>query len=174
MTILILPGIGNSGPEHWQSLWEGADPALVRVRQRDWDHPRCEEWVQALEAQSVPGAVLVAHSLACLVVARWAQTTRKSVRAAMLVAVPDPAGAQFPKEAAGFAQLPGRAFAFPSVVVASSDDPYGSLEHARACSRAWGSRLVEVGALGHINAASGLGDWPQGRRILASLREARE
>ena len=167
--VLLLPGIGDSGPEHWQSLWQRSDPGFVRVRQRDWDHPVSAEWVTALEEQVRAGDVLVAHSLACLVVARWAQATEVKIRGALLVAVPDPAAPAFPAEAEGFHDLAATRFAFPSIVVASSDDAYGSLCHARACAQAWGARLVEVGARGHINASSGLGDWPQGRRLLASL-----
>jgi uncharacterized protein len=166
---LTLPGIGNSGPEHWQTRWEQSDPAFVRIRQRDWDNPARDEWVRALEAQVRPGDVLVAHSLACLMVARWAETTQVKIRGAMLVAVPDPSGPAFPAQAMGFSMLPSGRFAFRSLVVVSVDDPYGSVEHARACAGAWGSKLVEIGARGHINAASGLGDWPEGRRLLEEL-----
>ncbi|MCY1380434.1 Serine hydrolase [compost metagenome] len=85
------------------------------------------------------------------------------------MAVPDPEGAAFPSEAIGFSPLPLRRFAFPSIVVASSNDPYGSIDHARRCADAWGSRLVEIGMAGHINAGSGLGDWAQGRQLLAEF-----
>ncbi len=137
-----------------------------------WDHPVCDVWVAALEAavrSSEPPVVLVAHSLACLQLAHWAASTRCRIRGALLVAVPDPEGAAFPNEAIGFSPLPLRRFAFPSIVVASSNDPYGSIDHARRCADAWGSRLVEIGMAGHINAGSGLGDWPQGRQLLAEF-----
>jgi predicted alpha/beta hydrolase family esterase len=142
------------------------------VDQQDWDHPECDVWVAALEAAvrgSEPDVVLVAHSLACLQLAHWAASTRCRVRGALLVAVPDPEGVAFPREAIGFSPLPLGRFAFPSIVVASSDDPYGSVDHARRCTDAWGSRLVEIGAAGHINAGSGLGDWAEGQALLAEF-----
>lgn len=174
--ILLLPGIGDSGPAHWQSLWQAAHPAMRRVVQRDWDHPQCDDWCRTLDAavddtlrRAGMPPLLVAHSLGCLLVAHWAARSRQPVRAAMLVAVPDPAGPAFPSQATGFAPLPMQRLSFPSLIVASSDDPYGSLDHARRCAQAWGSRLVEAGAAGHINASSGLGDWPQGLAWCAEL-----
>ena len=173
--VLILPGIGNSGPQHWQSLWEASDARMRRVQQRDWDRPVCADWCSALEvavAASGPRTVLVAHSLACLMVAHWAARTSLTVAGALLVAVPDPSGPAFPAEATGFGDVPMQALGFPSVVVASSDDPYGSPAWAAHCATAWGSRLVELGPKGHINAASGLGDWPEGRTLMAALAPA--
>jgi predicted alpha/beta hydrolase family esterase len=168
-TILVLPGIGNSGPAHWQSLWQALLPNARRVAQRDWDHPVREAWVDALEAavrECGDDVVLVAHSLGCLQLAHWAAATSCRIRGALLVAPPDPQGTAFPVEAVGFGPLPLARFAFASIVVASSDDPYGSIDHARRCAQAWGSRLVEIGPAGHVNASSGLGDWPQGRALL--------
>jgi uncharacterized protein len=171
-SVFILPGINNSGPGHWQTLWEQANPAFVRIQQRDWEHPVCSEWVdvldRALEATS-SNPVLVAHSLACLVVARWAAQSTRTINGTLLVAPPNPQGPNFPREAAGFASVPMKKFAFPSILVASSNDPYGGIESAEAYASAWGSRLVNVGALGHINAASGLGEWPEGFSLLRSL-----
>lgn len=170
--ILVLPGIGDSGPQHWQSLWQQQDARMQRVAQRDWEAPQCAEWVATLE-QAVAAAgeqtVLVAHSLGCLLVAHWAVQTSRRIAGALLVAPPDPLGAEFPDVARGFAPLPLRALGFRSTVVASSDDPYGSPAFARGCAEAWGSRHVGIGACGHINAASGLGDWVVGRELLEEL-----
>jgi predicted alpha/beta hydrolase family esterase len=169
---LILPGIGNSGPEHWQSLWELTHPSFRRVAQRDWDHPEREEWVAALEAAAAeagPDLLLVAHSLGCLLVAHWAQRSRRSVQGALLVAVPDPSSAAFPAEGTSFGPVPLQPLPFPSIVVASEDDPYGSIGHAQRCARAWNSRLVCIGPAGHINAASNLGAWPEGLELLELL-----
>ena len=174
-TVLILPGIGNSGPGHWQSRWQNAHPGFERVQQRDWEAPVCSEWVSALEAavaRTGADTVLVAHSLGCLLVAHWAQASRQKVRGALLVAVPDPAAAAFPAVAVGFAPVPQRPLGFASIVVASSDDPYGSLPHAETCAAAWGGTFVAIGDRGHINADSGLGDWPEGWHLLSRLRGA--
>ncbi|MBU2816257.1 serine hydrolase family protein, partial [Acidithiobacillus ferrooxidans] len=102
---LILPGIGNSSSEHWQSLWERANSSFLRVEQRDWERPVCEEWVNVLEdavrqtGNHSTKVVLVAHSLGCLLVAQWASRTKLSIKGALLVAPPDPFGPNFPKKA---------------------------------------------------------------------------
>lgn len=170
--VLLLPGIGDSGPEHWQSRWQAAWPNYQRVVQRDWENPRRDEWVEALEqavARAGADTRLVAHSLGCLLVAHWLQTTRLSVAGALLVAVPDPEGAAFPKQAIGFAPVPRTRLDCPSVVVASRDDPYATPDFARSCATAWGSRFVDIGEAGHINAASALGDWTSGHELLGQL-----
>jgi uncharacterized protein len=173
--VLILPGIFNSGPQHWQSLWEAEQPHFRRVMQRDWDYPVCEEWVDALEAavkQAGEETVLVAHSLGCLTVAHWAASTRASIAGALLVAVPDPDGPNFPAEAVNFGGLPQQPFGFPSIVVASTNDPYGGLTFAQVCAKVWSSQLVNLGDRGHINADSGLGRWPEGLQLLDGLIHA--
>ena len=171
-TALILPGIGSSGPDHWQSLWEKTNPTFVRVQQRDWDNPVCVEWMAILEeyvAAAGANVVLVAHSLACVVVAHWAAKTTLKIKGALLVAPPDPVGSNFPKEAVGFSPMPVYPLAFPSIVVASTNDPYGSLDFASSCASAWGSRFVSIGAVGHINSNSGLGDWREGFVLLQQM-----
>ena len=171
-TILTLPGIHGSGADHWQTAWEHALPGACRVPAADWDRPVCAAWVAALEqavADAGPDVVLVAHSLGCLQVVHFARDTRLRVRAALLVAPPDPDGAVFPVEASGFAPLPTSRLPFSSTLVASTDDPYAGWAFARRCADAWGSRLVNIGPRGHINAQSGLADWPEGQRLLAEL-----
>lgn len=170
--VLLVPGIGDSGPGHWQSLWQRANPAFHRVPQRDWDKPLCSEWLEGLETAvraCDTGPLLIAHSLGCLLVAHWAHNTRRTIKAAMLVAVPDPHAASFPAEARGFTPVPRARFAFPSMVVGSENDPYAGLGYARACATAWGSRFVNIGPAGHINAASGHGEWHDGLTLLDSL-----
>lgn len=171
-TVLTFPGIGNSGPQHWQSLWEQSNPAFVRISQRDWDKPVRDEWVAVLEGSIQhlgSSVVIVAHSLACLTVAHWAAKSHSPIKAALLVAPPNPDGPSFPAEAVGFSPLPMQQFSFPSIVVASTDDPYSSLAHAQMCASAWGSRLVTIGAAGHINGSSGLGQWHDGYELLQQL-----
>ncbi len=169
---LVVPGIGNSGPNHWQTLWEHRYPGWQRVQQRDWDRPLCEEWLRGLDAAmarlTVP-PVLIAHSMGCLLVAHWAKRSSSPVRAAFLVAVPDPASPVFPPAAQGFQPVPAGKLSFPSLVVASSDDPFGSVAYARRCADDWGSTFAEVGAVGHINADSNIDEWPLGLELLERL-----
>ena len=169
---LVLPGWLSSGPAHWQSLWEVDDPAFVRVHQCVWDAPERDEWVATLDDAvrgAGPSAVLVAHSMGCLTVAHWAAATELTIRGALLVAVPDPAGPQFPAAARGFASVPMGRLPFATTVVVSDDDPYASAAFSSDCARAWGARIVSVGARGHINGESGLGRWPEGRALVADL-----
>ena len=171
-SILILPGINGSGPDHWQTAWERAIPGARRVLVPDWDRPDRIDWVAALDrgvAEAGSAVVLVAHSLGCLQVVHWARDTRLHVRGALLVAPPDPDGAAYPIEAASFANLPTGPLPFPSTLIASEDDRYASWAFASRCADRWGSRLIGVGRRGHINAESGLADWPDGRRWLAEL-----
>lgn len=174
-SVLLVPGINNSGPSHWQSLWEQEHPSFRRIRVRDWDRPVCAEWIEAIDdaVRAADGPlVIVAHSLGCLPLAEWAaRAATDVVRGAMFVAIPDPAGPRFPAEATGFGGPPLQRLRFPSIVVSSEDDPFGTPEHARRNATAWGSRFVNVGAAGHINAGSGLGAWEAGLQLLQSLRE---
>ncbi|WP_431677026.1 RBBP9/YdeN family alpha/beta hydrolase [Kitasatospora sp. KL5] len=170
---LVLPGYQNSGPEHWQSRWEAADPGFVRVQQADWDKPQLADWVAELDRAVVAAGrpvVLVAHSLGCITVAHWAagRTDTAGVLGALLVAPADVDTAEVP-ELYGFRPVPLQPLPFASTVVASSDDPWCTIERAAAFAAAWGSQFVGAGALGHINSDSGLGDWPEGRTLLTDL-----
>ncbi len=171
-SILLLPGIGNSGPGHWQRLWAETLPDMHLIDGQDWDNPERGQWVENLEAavrRSGPDTLLVAHSLGCLQLVHWAQLSDTPIRAALLVAVPDPGGPAFPPQARGFDGAALTPLRFPSTLVASGNDPYASLDYSRHCAEAWGSRFIEVGMLGHINAGNGLGDWPRGRVLLDEL-----
>jgi predicted alpha/beta hydrolase family esterase len=177
--VLILPGIGGSGPEHWQTAWEQDIPGARRVSVPDWDRPVCAHWTAALEAAVADAAAsgsrvaIVAHSLGCLQLVHWAKGRRAGpVQGALLVAPPDPDAASFPPPPIilGFRPLPLDRLPFPSVLVASHDDPYAGFDFASRAARAWGSRLIDLGRRGHINAGSGLGTWPEGRAWLDELR----
>ncbi|MGH8206907.1 MAG: RBBP9/YdeN family alpha/beta hydrolase [Steroidobacteraceae bacterium] len=171
--VLILPGRGNSDPQHWQSLWEAANPGFQRVIQDEWERVECTAWQQRVEsavAAAGSGTVLAAHSLGCLLAVHWAAHARGRIRGALLVGVPDPSRASFPPELVGFAPVPMQKLPFASIVVASTNDVYGSWEYSRACAAAWGSRLVTIGAAGHINTASGFGPWHEGFALLDELR----
>lgn len=171
--IIVIPGIGGSGEAHWQTVWERSDPNMVRIAPGSWDAPDLEDWLAALDravAASPEPPVLVAHSLGCLLVAHWWGRTTRAVRGAFLVATPDPDGPSFPAvEAASFREPPNAKAPFPVLMIASADDPYGTPDYATARAATWGAELVEVGAHGHINGASGLDDWPQGRALLSSF-----
>jgi len=171
--VLIVPGWGDSGPGHWQSLWEKANPDFRRVVQRDWLYPVAAEWVETL-AREIRAAgrpvVLVAHSLGCIAVAHCAGAGALPVGGALLVAPPDVEHPDFPPVSEGFAPVPRARLPFPSIVVASRNDQFAEFERTRALAEAWGGRLVDAGDGGHLNSDAGLGPWPLGERLLAELR----
>ncbi len=173
--ILIVPGWSSSGPDHWQSRWERTLKTARRVEQENWETPEREAWVGRIIESAVQSArpvVLVAHSLGVAAVAHMAKLIPKGfVSGAFLVAPVDfensanwPEADDFALDgaASGFAPLPLDPLPFPSVLVASSSDPYCSIERATEFAAAWGSTLVEAGDAGHINGASGHGPWPEG------------
>ena len=171
--ILIVPGLHDSGPDHWQSHWQRALSNAERVEQQDWDRPLLGDWTISL-AEAVrrrPGAILVAHSLGCALVAHFAQVTGgRGVGGAMLVAPADvnregPAG----RLLVGFSPIPRQRLPFPSLVVASRNDPYVEIERAEAFARSWGADFVDLGRAGHINVDSGRGAWMKGRGLLRGL-----
>jgi serine hydrolase len=172
---LILPGFHNSDSEHWQSRWEARDGSMKRVMQDNWETPHCADWIAKLDqalALTGPDTVLVAHSAGCALVAHWAVGCQRGwVRAALLVAPSDPEAPSFPPGPTGFAPMPLRPLPFRSVVVASSNDPYATLSRARGFAMAWRSEFMMIGQAGHINSASGRGDWPEGLAFLKALRE---
>jgi predicted alpha/beta hydrolase family esterase len=174
MILLTVPGLGGSGPVHWQTRWETLYPDCRRVVQRDWDRPELDAWLQELAATITSAGgpvVLAAHSLGAVLVAHAAARGLTSqVRGALLVAPADVESATCtPPETHGFAPIPRAPLPFPATVVASQNDPYVTPARARAFAAAWRATFVDAGARGHLNADSGLGDWPEGRALLAPL-----
>ena len=175
---MILPGLGDSGPDHWQSHWERRDADCRRVIQDEWEAPACASWVARLAATLAAverPVVLAAHSAGCALVAHWVagaagSTATRNVIGALLVAPSDPAGPNYPKGPSGFDPVPHVRLPFASVVVASDRDPYVSAERAREYAANWGSRIVMMHDAGHINVASGHGAWPEGFELLSQLR----
>lgn len=170
--VLMLPGYDNSGPQHWQTLWERAHPEYVRVQQRSWTEPICDHWVAALDAAIVTAnqaVVLVGHSLGALTIAHHARRYARAVRGALLVATPNVDDPAFPPIVKGFRPIPRALLPFPSIVVASADDWCMDPETARELAAGWGSRFVLLEKAGHINADAGFGPWPEGERLLAEL-----
>jgi predicted alpha/beta hydrolase family esterase len=171
--VLTLAGLWNSGPQHWQTHWEHKHPNFKRVPHRDWNNPQCTEWVAELDAAiaaSEGTPLLVAHSLGTMLVPQWARSgSPLKIAGAFLVSPSDLEAESFPIDANRFVPIPLEKLPFPSMVVASSNDPFVQIERARQFAQAWGSRFVEIGAAGHINGDSGYGEWPEGEKMLADF-----
>lgn len=176
MKLIIIPGLGDSGPEHWQTLWERKFTGSVRVKQRDWDYPDLQSWVAALDAVITAehsDVILVAHSLGVALVAHWAtKRMAANVRGALLVSPSDvDSAAHTPDEVRSFAPMPLNTLPFKSIVAASGNDTFVTLTRAQFFAQKWGAEFSDMGHLGHINAASGVGMWEQGLKLLEKLVE---
>lgn len=172
-TVLILPGWQGSGPGHWQMHWARLYGYAV-VEQNDWLHPLRGDWLARLDETVIdaPGpVVLVAHSLGCLLVAAWASVSRHTarVRGALLVAPGDTEAPELQDRLPGWSPIVRQALPFRSLLVGSQNDPYCTAARAQALAHDWAARWVDLGAAGHINADSSLGDWPQGQSLLQTL-----
>ncbi|MFE3179340.1 RBBP9/YdeN family alpha/beta hydrolase [Streptomyces violascens] len=174
---VVIPGIDGSDERHWQSRWEkrwGA--SAVRIAPASWSRPELPDWVAAVQtayeiaSRRERQVALVAHSLGCWAAAQWLARARPDGVVAFLVAPPDPRGAAFPRQTAStFLDLSARPLPCPSVLVAGDDDPYCDPKTATSFARDWQAQHHPMENCGHINAASGLGDWPTGLELLRRL-----
>ncbi|WLW57575.1 RBBP9/YdeN family alpha/beta hydrolase [Streptomyces sp. YU58] len=177
---VVIPGIDGSDEQHWQSVWEHRwGVSAVRISPASWSAPDLDDWVDAVQKAydrargQDSRVVLVAHSLGCWAASTWLTRNPSNPTAgAFLVAPPDPGGPGFPRQAAAtFTGLSAQSLPCPALVVGSADDPYCAAEAAADFATRWDARWHLAGAYGHINSASGLGPWQQGRHLLDSLTE---
>lgn len=170
--VFTHPGLYNSGPQHWQTHWE-KKYGFTRIGQAEWETPVCETWLARIEEQLSGGPmediILVGHSLACATIVRWAEKYGQCIKGALLVAPSDVDAPSYPVGTTGFKPMPNFKLSFPSIVITSDDDEYVSLERAHQFAGNWGSRLVVMKGLGHINSSSNLGEWPAGYAYLKQL-----
>jgi len=169
--VFTVPGLGSSGPDHWQTYFQRELPDCARIEQREWDVPDRAEWVarleDALDGEDLSEVVLVGHSLGCVTITYWAGQYGHRIKGALLVAPSDVDTAHYAAfPTTSFAPMPLARLPFPSKVVFSQNDEWVTPARARQFAEAWGSELVDIGAAGHINAASGYGAWPAGLELL--------
>lgn len=178
-TTLVVPGMHGSGPGHWQTWIESEIANAVRVEQTDWGRPVLSRWagavVQAID-RAKGSVFLVAHSFGCLAAVVASQRRVDRIAGALLVAPADPARFAATGLRNAFSdkalELPDRPLGIPSVLVASSNDPWMKLTAAAFWADRWGARLIALAGVGHINEDSGHGPWPLGLDLHESLRAA--
>ncbi len=177
MHYLIVPGLNNSGPNHWQSFWAKSLPSASRVYQHCWDKPQKEDWIETLDEavhQLTGDTILVSHSLGVVTTVLWLLRVYRehklpsNIKGVFLVA---PADADTVDVIKNFAPMPTEKLPVPACVVGSENDPYMVFDRTVFFAEAWGARLFNAGALGHINSDSNLGEWEQGRLFLAEFEK---
>lgn len=179
---LIVPGYQGSGPGHWQSWIEHQLPDARRVSGIDWHRPSLQSWSDAIRVAiryaSSP-VWLVAHSFGCLAAVTAASQVSSRIAGVFLVAPGDPdrfgpEGLREPEagEPSIAARLPQDLLAFPSLIVASSNDPWMRPAKVAYWADRWGSAVTHLGRAGHINEASGFGPWPEGLALLQAFKSA--
>lgn len=166
--VLVVPGLHGSGEGHWQTRWESLQPHFERVEQHAWDVPDLDTWADNLDhalRRSMRPTLIVAHSFGCLTTVARSGHGAHPIVGALLVAPADP-------DKFGVAQrLAGIRLEYPSLFVGSENDPWMHSERGTLWAQRWGSRFINAGPLGHINADSRLGNWEQGWRWLQSLAD---
>ncbi|PVY41079.1 RBBP9/YdeN family alpha/beta hydrolase [Pontibacter virosus] len=171
-----IPGLHNSGEDHWQTIWEREHPnQFFRVVQEDWENPNCETWISRIE-EALSGfdhaqLVLIGHSVGCVTIMKWFERYGHQIKGALFIAPSDVDRPGYPKYITGFSPMPEARLPFPTIVVASTNDHVVDIQRARLFARNWGSALVELENAGHIEGKSGYGKWDLGFELVKKLKE---
>jgi predicted alpha/beta hydrolase family esterase len=169
LNTVFIAGYGNSTEGHWQHSWHMGIKNSNWVEQSDWDHPNCTDWVECLNEliQTIDGPILLAsHSLGGSTIVEWSKKYSANIFGAFMVAVPDVESENIPNEITGYQTPALEKLPFPSMVLASTNNPYSTLDRTSYFSQAWGSAQTIVGNLEQVNADSNIGDWPEGLNLL--------
>ena len=169
--VLIVHGLGGSGPDHWQTwLADRLRNRGVPVSYPDLpepDEPRLESWLEALGAEvrghQAENLIVVCHSLGSVT---WlhlaARTSRRLARRVLLVAPPS-AGAGV-AQISEFVPAPldpdavARAAGETRLVLSASGDPYRPEGPDMYAPLGVPIDVIEGG--GHLNTDAGYGAWP--------------
>lgn len=170
---LIVPGYGNSGPEHWQTHFENTLPNCTRINQKSWDKPVMNDWVKniddAVRQFDPETVVLISHSMGGIAIAHWAEKYQLKIKGAMIVAPPDLENPYLDLEIKNFTPIPTSKLPFPAIIVASTNDHWASTERTIEFAENWGCKLYLIGDAGHINSDSGHSTWTEGLELLSSI-----
>jgi len=171
MKYFTIPGYGGSSEEHWQTYFERSLPNCERIEQANWDKPECSEWVKTvadkITAWKDSDIIIIAHSLGCITLAHWVDRFQRKVKAALLVAPPDLESQT--DNLHDFKPTPLIRLPFPTILVASDNDPWCPKEKAELLANHWGSQFILLEQAGHINAQAGFGKWDEGLELVNRL-----
>ncbi len=177
--VVIVPGLRDHVPDHWQTLLGAQLPGSVTVPRMQENKLCCDAWVDQIDrtlAGIAGPVILVAHSGGVMMVVHWAQRHSRPIHGALLATPADlesPLPAGYPTTEAlqlgGWLPVPRSRLPFPSIVAASTNDPLARYERVSQYAHDWGSRIVDVGAVGHLNPAAGFGPWPRAHEFICEL-----
>ena len=169
----IIPGIGDSDNEHWQSYFEKKLDNSQRIVQDNWTEPTLEDWVERMDeilsGENLSETILITHSLGGITLAHWVLKYGKKLKGALIVAPPDLDNPYEDLRLKSFTPIPQINLQFPSILVCSSNDNWLSLERANHFANSWGSELIILKNAGHISGADGFNNWDDGLEILKKL-----
>ncbi|MGO4396257.1 RBBP9/YdeN family alpha/beta hydrolase [Variovorax sp. M-6] len=178
-TVVVVPGLRDEAPGHWQTLLAQAlDPVVVlpALGRRNIDLAARVEAIESAVCAIAGPVIVVAHSGGAVATVHWAQRTQAKVLGALLATPPvfsEPLGPEYPDmaefEKQGWLPLPVAPLPFRTFVAASRNDPLGSYDEVSTLARHWGAELVDLGEVGHLNPASGFGPWPRARALIEQL-----
>ena len=181
-TVIIVPGLRGHVDDHWQTHLAARLGTVRTVQPLEHDKLSRRARVAALDTvlTAVHGpVVLVAHSAGVLTTVHWAQNPTRSVQGALLATpadvetpLPEPHPTRKQLESGGWLPIPRRVLPFPSILAASSNDPLARYRRVTGLAEVWGSRLVDLGEVGHLNPASGFGYWAHAETLVRELIES--
>lgn len=173
MHYFIIPGLGGSGPDHWQTHFEQQLENCTLILQDDFDEPNCDAWInrinetiQKIDSEEI---IFIAHSMGCLAVAHWSSRFQRNIKGAFLVAPADLENAPEIINHTDFLPLPNKNLPFKSYLISSTNDSWVSVEKAKEYAKTWGSEFISIGEAGHITSSSGYGKWNEGITLLNNL-----
>ncbi|RKS53642.1 hypothetical protein BC962_1896 [Gillisia mitskevichiae] len=174
---LHVPGIGDSGENHWHTHWEELFPEIKRVLQKDWEAPDRDAWVKNLESYikkySEKPIVLISHSLGCGSIIHADNLSKlNGVKAAFMVALPDIEREDFPKECTGFVPMPKIKLSIPGLMVSSENDEWCELNVAEKWADQLGIPLINIGKKQHICQAEEFETWEEGKELLVNFLDS--
>ncbi|WP_304169804.1 alpha/beta hydrolase [Lonsdalea britannica] len=167
--MVLVPGLRDSGDEHWQSYWHQRFPFWRRVSQKEWFPADLDRWALAIRrelAECEQPALLIGHSFGALASCYVVQEAMEGIAGVMLVAPAEPMRFEIEE------RIRAERLNVPALAFATHNDPLMTYERAKHWSEAWGCELVDVGEGGHINAESGFGTWEYGLQRLADFAES--
>jgi len=178
-TVLIVPGLRDHVAEHWQTLLVPRLTKVKTVTPLEHDKLSLVARINAIQEaiEEIDGPIIVvAHSAGTLMMAHWAEWHTANIRGVLLVCPPDietpmpaPYPALEPLKERGWLPVPRQPLPFRSIVCTSNNDPLTTLDKVIALANDWGSEIVHLGNVGHLNPASGYGNWPQGDVLIQQL-----